>query len=124
VVVGKFGGGFLGATGGGSFTHNRWYASLFYDGPAGSWLGGVDTGFTVNYIGQYWDDPNNTFIGFNFGPNVHGANRKVREWVTLDYILNYTFSFAAPGGKQEVAGYAKDGGKNVKMSDGKDKNVL
>ena len=35
-VVGKFGGGFLGTAGGGSFTHNRWYASLFYDGPAGS----------------------------------------------------------------------------------------
>ena len=38
-------------------THNRWYASLFYDGPAGSPLAGLDTGFTVHYIGQYWDDP-------------------------------------------------------------------
>ena len=37
-VVGNFGGGFLGPTGGGSFTHNRWYASLFYDGPARSRL--------------------------------------------------------------------------------------
>ena len=36
-VVGKFGGGFQGTGGGGSFTHNRWYASLFYDGPSGSW---------------------------------------------------------------------------------------
>ena len=34
-VVGKFGGGFLGEQAGGSFTHNRWYTSLFYDGPAG-----------------------------------------------------------------------------------------
>ncbi len=62
-VVGKFGGGFLGADAGGSFTHNRWYASLFYDGPAGSPLGGLDTGFTVHYIGQYWDqfvDPQNS----------------------------------------------------------------
>jgi iron complex outermembrane receptor protein len=54
-VVGKFGGGFLGPAGGGSFTHNRWYASLFYDGPGGSQLAGLDTGFTVHYIGQYWD---------------------------------------------------------------------
>ncbi len=27
-------------------------------------------------------------------------------------------------GQQEVAGYAKDGGKNVKMPDGKEKNVV
>ena len=54
-VVGKFGGGFLGTDGGGSFTHNRWLASLFYDGPGGSRLAGLDTGFIVHYIGQYWD---------------------------------------------------------------------
>ena len=53
--VGQADAGFLGAFGSGSFTHNRWYTSLFYDGPAGSWLGGLDTGFTVHYIGQYWD---------------------------------------------------------------------
>ena len=41
--------------GGGSFTHNRWYTSLFYDGPAASPLAGLDTGFIVHYIGQYWD---------------------------------------------------------------------
>ena len=55
-VVGKFDGGFLGpGNDGGSFTHNRWYTSLFYDGPAGSPLAGLDTGFIVHYIGQYWD---------------------------------------------------------------------
>ena len=54
-MVGKFGGGFLGQLAGGSFTHNRWYASLFYDGPAGAAFGGLDTGFIVHYIGQYWD---------------------------------------------------------------------
>lgn len=74
-VVGKFGGGFLGPAAGGSFTHNRVYTSLFYDGPAGTALAGLDTGFTVHYIGQYWD----AFV-----------DRKIREWTTLDWILNYT----------------------------------
>jgi len=109
-VVGKFGGGFLGQQAGGSFTHNRWYASLFYDGPAGSALAGLDTGFTVHYIGQYWD-----IKGFT----VDGQERKIREWTTLDWIMNYTFNFAAPAVQNEVPGYAKDGGTN-----GKDKNVM
>jgi iron complex outermembrane receptor protein len=113
-VVGKFGGGFLGPNGGGAFDHNRWYASLFYDGPQGSWLGGVDTGFTVNYVGQYWDDKSGT---------TFGQSRKIREWATVDWILNYEFNLAPPVAEQEVAGYAKDGGKNVKARDGKDKNV-
>ncbi len=108
-VVGKFGGGFLGVDAGGSFTHNRWYASLFYDGPAGSPLGGLDTGFTVHYIGQYWD----AFF-----------DRKIREWTTVDWILNYTFNFPASASQNEVAGYAKDGGKNATMKDVKDKGVL
>jgi iron complex outermembrane recepter protein len=110
VVVGKFGGGFLGQLAGGSFTHNRWYASLFYDGPAGSALGGLDTGFTVHYIGQYWDIRQLTFSNHD---------RKIREWITLDWLLNYTFNFQAPAAQNEVPGYAKDGGKN-----GKDKNVI
>jgi iron complex outermembrane receptor protein len=112
VVVGKFGGSFLGAAAGGSFTHNRWYTSLFYDGPAGSWWDGLDTGFTVHYIGQYWDDRLST-------PDLKG--RKIREWTTLDWILNYTFNVPAPVGQNEVAGYGKDGGK---IKGGKDKNVL
>src|SRR4029077_16082073 len=33
----------------GSYPRNRSYASLFYDGPAGSWLGGVDAGLIVHY---------------------------------------------------------------------------
>jgi Outer membrane cobalamin receptor protein len=106
-VVGQFDAGFLG-NGSGSFTHNRWYTSLFYDGPAGSWLGGLDTGFTVHYIGQYSELP----------------FRKIREWTTLDWIVNYTFNFPAPSAQNEVAGYAKDGGKNAKMKGGKDKNVI
>ncbi len=114
-VVGKFGGGFLGTAGGGSFTHNRWYASLFYDGPARSPLGGLDTGFIVHYIGQYWDIKDFT---------KDGQERKIREWVTLDWMLNYTFNFAAPAAQNDVPGYAKDGGKNAKVTEGKDKNVM
>jgi outer membrane receptor for ferrienterochelin and colicin len=126
-VAGKFGGGFLGANGGGSLTHNRWYASLFYDKE--KVLGGtIETGFTVHYIGQYWDTYGNTAfinhprsatdltpVGFN--------DRKVREWLTLDWIMNYSFNVAAPGAQNQVPGYAKDGGKNAKTKDGKDKNV-
>src|SRR5439155_891187 len=37
----------------GSYPRNRSYASLFYDGPAGSWLVGVDAGAVVHYVGQY-----------------------------------------------------------------------
>jgi hypothetical protein len=114
-VVGKFGGGFLGDTGGGSFTHNRWYTSLFYDGPAGSRLAGLDTGFIVHYIGQYWDDKFST-------KDLQG--RKIREWTTLDWILNYTFNFPASAAQNEVAGYAKDGSKNGTMKAGKDNNVM
>jgi iron complex outermembrane receptor protein len=114
-VVGKFGGGFLGTAGGGSFTHNRWYASLFYDGPAGSPLAGLDTGFIVHYIGQYWDDPFST---------TNGKPRKIREWTTLDWILNYTFNFSASAAQNEVAGYAKEGGKSATMKGGKDKGVM
>jgi outer membrane receptor protein involved in Fe transport len=48
----------------------------------------------------------------------------VREYVTLDLILNYTFNLPPPAAQTEVAGYAKDGGKNVRMGDGKEKNVM
>ena len=170
-VVGKFGGGFQGNNGGGSFTHNRWYASLFYDGPSGSWMQGIDAGAVVHFVGQYWDNAAFTFLdlrprpGFPTDPNTgdcskfdflilggaggvpgatipphHGPigtdpnnpffpcqgtfNRKVREIVTLDLIVNYTFNLPPPAAQNEVAGYAKDGGKNVKMKDGKDKNVM
>jgi outer membrane receptor protein involved in Fe transport len=122
-AVGKFGGGFQGPGGGGSFTHNRWYGSLFYDGPSGSWAQGIDAGAVVHYVGQYWD--NNAFQVVNANP-LPGQpfDRKVREWITLDLILNYTFNLPPPAAQNEVAGYAKDGGKNVKMKDGKEKNVM
>ena len=47
----------------------------------------------------------------------------VREWTTLDLIASYTFNLPAPAAA-EVPGLAKDGGKNVKMKDGKEKNVM
>jgi iron complex outermembrane recepter protein len=112
-VVGKFGGGFLGSGGGGSLTHNRWYSSLFYDGPANSAFHGIDTGFTVSYIGQFWDD--------RFGTRTL-QDRKVREWITLDWILNYTFEFPATG-PNNVPGQAKDGGKGGGLQAGREKNV-
>src|SRR6266404_4069936 len=159
-VVGKFGGGFQGNNGGGSFTHNRWYASLFYDGPSGSWMQGIDAGAVVHFVGQYWDNAAFTFDdlrlrpgfapdqfgnctklstlivdpppGFTFPrpgqpgfvPCIGTFDRKVRELVTLDLIVNYTFNLPPPAAQNEVAGYAKDGGKNVKMKDGKEKNVM
>ena len=124
VVVGKFGGGFLGTNGGGSFTHNRAYASLFYDGPAGSSLGGLDTGFTVHYIGQYWDSKFSTSpTSFTDDDSPRFSDRKIREWITVDWILNYTFSFPAPAAQSEVAGYAKNGGKNLQMA-GKETNTV
>jgi outer membrane receptor protein involved in Fe transport len=106
-VVGKFGGGFLGSTGGGSFTHNRWYASLFYNGPADSFLAGLNTGFVVHYIGEYWDDKSFT---------TNGQPRKIREWTTLDLILNYTFNLSLTSDLSEVPGYAKDASKNSKAT--------
>jgi iron complex outermembrane receptor protein len=103
----------------GSLPHTRAFASAFWDGPAGTWLAGFDVGATVHYTGQYQDD--NIELVANFGPR--GA-RKIREWTTLDLIASYTFNLPAPMTQQEVAGYAKDGGKNVKMPDGKERNVV
>jgi iron complex outermembrane receptor protein len=85
--------------------------SMFYDGPADSWLAGFDIGAVVHFIGQYNDD------------KLEGFDRKIREFITADLIASYTFNLPAPVA-QEVAGYSKDGGKNVKMKDGKDKNVM
>jgi hypothetical protein len=40
----------------GSLPRNRAYFSLFWDGPADTWLGGFDLGATVHWTGQYSDD--------------------------------------------------------------------
>jgi hypothetical protein len=103
----------------GSLPHTRAFASAFWDGPAHTWLAGFDIGATVHYTGQYQDD-NIDLATSAGGPGV----RKIREWTTLDLIASYTFKLSAPLVQEEVAGYAKDGGKNVKMPDGKAKNVV
>ncbi len=114
-AVGQFGGGFQGALGGGGYTHNRWYSSLFYDGASGTWMQGIDAGAVVHYVGQYWDAKFST---------IDGTSRKIREWYPVDLIVQYTFNLPPPVAQTEVAGYAKDGGKNVKIKDGKEKNVM
>ena len=49
----------------------------------------------MHYIGQYWDDK-----GFTFD----GQTRKIRQWITLDYLMNYTFNMPAPAAAGDVAG--------------------
>src|SRR6185369_10570421 len=39
-----------------SLPRNRANISLFYDGPADTWLGGLDVGAVVHWISQYEDD--------------------------------------------------------------------
>jgi iron complex outermembrane recepter protein len=117
----------------GSLPWSRANVSLYYDGPADTWMQGVDIGAVVHYTGQYEDDnvsltTNGGNAGFTKpqtprnGPLPWRA-RKVREWTTVDLIVSYTFNLPPPAAA-EVPGVAKDGGKNVKMKDGKDKNVF
>jgi outer membrane receptor protein involved in Fe transport len=118
----------------GSLPWNRANFSLFYDGPADTWLQGLDVGAVVHYTGQYEDDN----VSLTGSPKVNmprtggpGANtapfpfraRKVAAWTTLDLILNYTFNLPPPA-PAEVPGFVKDGGKNVKTKEGKEKNVI
>jgi iron complex outermembrane recepter protein len=127
-----------------SLPWNRANFSLFYDGPADTWLGGLDVGAVVHWTGAYNDD-NQTLTaspkpqlpitggpgqsGGFFAPTTGTASqfpwraRQVSAWTTLDLILNYTFNLPPPA-PAEVPGFAKDGGKNVKTKDGKEKNVV
>ena len=79
----------------GSLPQNRWYASLFYD------LGGLDAGATVHYVGQYRDS------------DLLSVSRKVREWTTLDLVVNYEFGLPQPATTEQVRGYVKDTGNNA-----------
>ena len=108
--------------------------SLFYDGPTDTWMQGLDIGAVVHYTGQYEDDnvsltgspkvnmPRTGGPGDNAAPFPFRA-RKVAAWTTLDLIANYTFNLPPPA-PVNVPGFAKDGGKNVKMKDGKEKDVV
>ena len=118
----------------GSLPWSRANVSLFYDGPTDTWMQGLDVGAIVHYTGQYEDDnvsltgspkvnmPRTGRPGNNAAPFPFRA-RKVSAWTTLDLILNYTFNLplARPA---PVPGFDKDGGKNVKMRDGKEKNEM
>jgi len=118
----------------GSLPHNRAYVSAFYDGPTNTWLAGFDVGATVHYTGEYEDDnidltgspkpqmPRTGGPGATAAPFPFRA-RKIAAWTMLDLIASYTFNLPAPTAPQ-VPGLAKDGGRNVKMKDGKEKNVL
>ncbi len=127
-----------------SLPWNRANFSMFYDGPADTWMQGLDVGAVVHWTGQYEDDnqaltgspkPNMPRTGGPgqsggfFGPTTGTAAqfpwraRKVDAWTTLDLILNYTFNLPPPA-PAEVPGFAKDGGKNVVSKDGKEKNVV
>jgi iron complex outermembrane recepter protein len=135
----------------GSLPHNRLFVSAFYDGPANTWLAGFDTGATVHITGQYEDDnilltgaktgsfpikgqtprTQGKFISDEDGNPIPNPNaglaspfaRKVAAWVTLDLIASYTFNLPPPAPAQ-VPGLAKDGGKNAKTPDGKEKSIL
>jgi hypothetical protein len=114
-----------------SLPWNRANFSTFYDGPADTWMQGLDVGAVVHWTGQYQDD-NQTLTGSSKGQEprsgpLGGGNevraRKISDYTTLDLILNYTFNLPPPA-PAEVPGFAKDGGKNVKTKDGKEKNVV
>jgi len=117
----------------GSLPWTRANFSLFYDGPADTWMQGVDVGTVIHYTGQYEDD--NVGLTSAFGsfeppkPQTPRSGplpwraRKVREWITLDLIASYTFNLPPPA-SAEVPGLAKDGGKNIQVKEDKEKNVM
>jgi len=116
-----------------SLPRHRANFSLFYDGPAGTWMDGLDVGAVVHFISDYNDDnidltvspkPNMPITGGPSNPSAFPFRaRNVAAWTTLDMIASYTFNLPTPAAAQ-VPGFAKDGGKNVKIKDGKEKQVL
>jgi len=117
-----------------SLPWNRANFSLFYDGPNDTWMQGFDIGAVVHWVGQYNDDnvsltgspklnmPKTGGPGINAAPYPFRA-RKVAAWATLDLIASYTFNLPPPA-PALVPGSAKDGGKNIRAKDGKEKNVM
>jgi len=117
-----------------SLPWNRANFSLYYDGAVDTWMQGLDIGAVVHWIGQYEDDnvsltqspklnmPRTGGPGASAAPYPFRA-RKVAAWTTLDLIASYTFNLPPPATAQ-VPGFAKDGGKTVKVNDGKEKNVM
>ena len=114
-----------------SLPWNRANFSIFYDGPADTWAAGLDVGVVVHWTGQYEDDNATLTRAIKLQEPRSGGfpdfgeirARKVSAWTTVDLILNYTFNLLSPS-LADVPGFAKDGGKNVSMKDGKEKQVL
>jgi hypothetical protein len=97
----------------GYLPHHKLYASAYYD------LGGLDAGVTLHFISQGSDLPFST--GADQRANIPpGAPdpfpRKIREWISLDALVSYTFSFPEPSSQNDVAGSAKDGGKSASLT--------
>jgi len=119
---------------GNGFPWNRANFSLYYDGPPDTWMQGLDAGAVVHWIGQYNDDNVGLTQSPKFNmPRTGGPNnpalypfraRKVSAWTTLDLIASYTFNLPRVAPPAPVPGFAKDGGKNVKVKDSKEKNVV
>jgi hypothetical protein len=117
----------------GSLPRDRFFVSAFYDGPANTWLGGFDAGATFHWTSAYADDNFDVIRGLTQIGTVNSQTRaakgkepfvhNVNDWYTLDLIASYKFNLPRPAAAQ-VPGLAKDGGKNVKMPDGKEENVL
>ena len=96
---------------------------------------GLDVGAVVHYTGQYEDD--NASLTGSQSPTCLLSHKR-RELI-LQLVLSaraesagvdyagpdriYTFNLPPPA-PAEVPGFAKDGGKNMKMKDGKEKNVM
>jgi iron complex outermembrane receptor protein len=116
-----------------SLPRHRANFSLFYDGPADTWLAGLDVGAVVHFTSDYNDDnidltaSPKAQMPITGGPNTPSVfpfrARNVDSWVTLDLIASYSFNLSAPA-LAEVPGFAKDGGKNVKTKDGKEKSTM
>ena len=114
-----------------SLPWNRANFSIFYDGPADTWMQGLDAGAVVHWTSQYEDDNVSLTGSTKLNEPRSGGfpdfgeirARKVSAWTTLDLILNYTFNLPPPS-PADVPGFAKDGGKNVKMKDGNEKNIV
>src|SRR5947199_4089184 len=85
-------------------------------------------------VGQYEDDnvsltgspklnmPRTGGPGINAAPFPSRA-RNVAAWTSMDLIASYTFNLPPPA-PALVPGSAKDGGKNIRAKDGKEKNVM
>src|SRR6266404_2649866 len=108
--------------------------SIFYDGPADTWMQGLDVGAIVHWTAQYEDDNASLTASTKLNEPRSGSGilgdspgevlaRKVSALTTLDLILNYTFNLPPPA-PAEVPGFAKDGGKIVRAKVGKEKNVV